>query len=105
EQLDGVKTSRGSSTSNCANDEQRLSACSNRFGKRGFGGLQREVFFACEEPEEGPALECVVVADGSAEHGVAGFEGVENGADGDGRWNFKCDVAVDMRKVAKVVRQ
>ncbi len=35
-----------------------------------------------EEAEEGAALEGDLVADGAAQHGVGGFEGVEGGADG-----------------------
>jgi len=63
----------------------------------------RPVLLADEEAEEGAALERVVVADGSLQHGVAGFDGVEDGADGDGRGDFKGDFAFDLRKVAEVV--
>ena len=44
----------------------------------------RPVFLADEEAEEGAALFGDVVADGAAEHGVTGLEGVEDGGDGDG---------------------
>ena len=94
-----------SSAGDGANDEQRFPARGNRFGEWGLGGLQREIFFAGKEAQKRTALEGVVVADGSAEHGVAGFERVEDRADSDGRGDFECDVAVDVRQVAKVVRQ
>jgi len=42
------------------------------------------VFFADEETEEGAALLGDVVSDGVAEHGVGGFEGVEDRGDGGG---------------------
>ena len=48
------------------------------------GGQVGPVFVADEEAEEGAALFGDVVADGVAEHGVGGLEGVEDGGDGGG---------------------
>src|SRR5205823_177714 len=49
-------------------------------GERGVGRLVGEVFFAGEEAQEGAALLGVVVADGAAQHGIAGFERVQHRA-------------------------
>ena len=43
-----------------------------------------EVFVAGEEADEGTAVLHGVVADGSGEGGVRGFDGVEDAAEGDG---------------------
>jgi hypothetical protein len=45
----------------------------------------------------------VVFADGAGEHGVAGFEGIEDGADCDGWRDSEGEFAVDAREGAKVV--
>lgn len=86
-----------------ADDEERFCALGDGVGEWGIGGLEREVLFAGEEAEEGTALEGAVVADGSAKHGVTGFNGIEDGAKGDGRWNVENDLGVDVSEVAQVV--
>lgn len=45
-------------------------------GQGGVRWLMGQIFFAGEEAEEGPALERAVLADGAAQHGIAGFERV-----------------------------
>jgi len=67
--------------------------------------LQRDVFFASKKAEEGATLECVVVSDGTAEHGVASLESIEDRANSNRLRNFECDISVDVREVAKMVRQ
>lgn len=47
------------------------------------GRFQGPILATGEESQEGTALQGDVIADGSAEHGVAGLERVENGPWGD----------------------
>jgi hypothetical protein len=54
------------------NDEGFLGG-EDGFGERCVGGEVGPVFFADEEAKEGAALFGGVVADGAAEHGVAGL--------------------------------
>jgi hypothetical protein len=53
-----------------------------------------DVFFAGEEADKGAAILGDVIADCAAEGGVAGFEGVENGALSDGGGDLELDFAV-----------
>lgn len=61
-----------------------------------------EVLFAGKEAEEGSALLGGVVADGSAEHGVGGFDGVEDGALGCGSFDLNAHLALDTGQSTKV---
>jgi hypothetical protein len=65
-------------------DDDGFLGCGDGFGEGCVRGEVGPVFFADEEAEEGAALVGDVVADGAAEHGVAGLEGVECGGEGDG---------------------
>ena len=55
-----------------------------------------------EEPDEGAALLGDLVADGAAEHRIAGFEGVEDAALGRGPLDFELDLAFDAGEGAQV---
>src|ERR1700683_2045231 len=50
----------------------------------------------------GAALWGDVVADGALQHGVAGFERVEDRAHGDEAFDFECDFAGDLRERAEM---
>ena len=63
----------------------------------------RPVFFAGEDAHEGAALAGGVLANGAAEHGTAGFEGVEDAADGDGRGDFEGDFRRGVGERAQVL--
>ena len=52
-------------------------------------GVVRPVFFADEKAEERAALFGGVVSDGAAELGIGLFEGIEDGAEGDGMFDFE----------------
>src|SRR5579862_171306 len=88
---------------NGADDEEWLLAVGDRVGKRLVGWIEREIFFAREEAEEWPALESVVVANGSGEHRIAGLDGVEHCADCHGRGDVEGDLIANLREVAQVV--
>ena len=62
----------------------------------------RKVFFAGEESQEGPALEGDVVADCPTQHGIAGFEGVEDRALRHRTLDFEFNVAANLRQRPKM---
>ena len=65
--------------------------------------MVRDVFHVGEEAQEGSAFEGDVVADGAAELGVEGFEGVEGLGEGDGGGDVDCEfVAGDVGQAAEV---
>jgi len=67
--------------------------------------LVREVFFAREESQERPTLSRSVVADGPAQHGIAGFKGVEHGALRDRGLDLDLHLAADMRQSSQMLRE
>jgi hypothetical protein len=77
------------STRDRADYEERFFPGGHGLGEGGVGGFVGDVFFAGEEAEEGAALFCGVVANGSLQHGVLGFEGVKDGALRDGSLHFQ----------------
>ena len=65
----------------------------------------RQILFAREEAQERPALLRNVIADGAAQHGIAGLKCVEHGALGDGHPDLDFDVAGDVRQRSEVWRE
>src|SRR5579864_25738 len=61
-----------------------------------------QVLFAGKEAQEGAALQSGVVTDGSAEHGVAGLEGVEGRLQGDRPFDVESNLAANVSQRAKV---
>jgi hypothetical protein len=86
-----------------SDNQEGLATFDDGGGKGRVGRLEGDVFFAGEEAQEGTARVGVVFADGAGQHGIAGFERVENGGDGDGWWNGKGEFAVDACEGAQVV--
>jgi hypothetical protein len=72
--------SRKLSSCDCSNNKKWFLAGGDRLGERVIGRVVREVLFAGEKAEEGTALLRDVVADGAAQHGIAGFECVQHRA-------------------------
>ena len=62
-----------------------------------------EVFLAGKEADEGAALFGGLVADGATEHGIFCFEGIEDGALGDGGFDVEVDFPVDAREGAEML--
>lgn len=79
-----------------ADDDQGFGAVRDCGGEWGVGGFKREIFFAGEDAQEGAPLAGDLVTDGAAQHGVAGFEGVEDGALGDGGRDFQGEFCADV---------
>src|ERR1700746_3074460 len=65
----------------CAQHNQRLFSGDDGVGEGGVRRVVREVLLAGEEAQEGAALQRNVVANGPAQHRIAGFEFVEDQAD------------------------
>jgi len=61
-----------------------------------------QIFLASEETEEWSAQFSTVVADSSAQHRVAGFEGIEHCALRDWAGDFELDVALDLCQISQV---
>ena len=57
-----------------------------------------QVLFAGEEAQEGAALLRVVVADGSAQHGIAGLKRIQHRTLRDRALDFERPLAVDVRQ-------
>jgi len=64
-----------------------------------------KVLLAGEEADEGAAFAGDVVAESAAEDWIAGFEGVEDRADGDGRRNVELEFTGHLRQYAQVGRE
>ena len=77
-------------------DDQGFLPRCNGVGQRCIRRLVGEVFFAGEEAQEWPALLRVVVADGAAQHGIAGFESVEHGTQRSRSLDFERHLAADV---------
>src|SRR5690348_1686485 len=92
-------------SSDGAYDEKRLGTGGDGVRKRCVGLLVREILAAGEKAQEGPAQLRDVIADGAAEHRVAGFEGVENGALRDLAGDLEFDFAANVREASQVRRE
>ena len=83
--------------SNGPDHNKRLFPGCDCIGERGVGRLVGEVFFAGEEAQERAALLRVVVADGAAQHGIAGLERVQHRALRDRALDFERHLTADVR--------
>ena len=90
---------------NRANDDEWLLAGCDRVGQRGVGRLVGKILLAGEEAQESAALLRVMVADGTAQHGIVGLEGVEHGALRDWARNLDRYLAADVRQGAEMWRE
>jgi hypothetical protein len=95
----------GSAAGDGADDQEGFRAGDDGVGEGGVGGFVRKIFGTGEEAKERAALLGDMVANGAAEHGVGGFEGVESGAEGDGRLDVEFDFAGDFGEIAEMRRK
>jgi hypothetical protein len=65
----------------------------------------RQIFLAGEKPQERPPLLRDLIADGAAQHGIAGLECVKNRALCDRTLDLEFDLAADVRQRPKVLRK
>jgi hypothetical protein len=89
-------------TGDGADDQEGFFSGGDGGGERGVGRIVRQIFLAGEKAEEGAALLGDVVANGTLQDRVSGFEGVEDGADRDGAFDFERDFAWDLGECAEV---
>ena len=88
-----------------ADDAVGLGAGDDRGGERGVGRLVREVLLAGEEPQEGSALLCRMIANRPAQHRVAGLERVKDRALCDGPRNVELHLGAGFGQVSQVIGQ
>jgi hypothetical protein len=91
-----------SATRDGCEDYERFFPGSDLVGQWSVGCFVGEIQLAGEEAQEGTALQGDVVTDGSAQHGVAGFEGVEDGPLRDWSGDFEFNLASDVGQSAQV---
>ncbi len=77
-----------------SDNKQRFAALGDRVGQGLVRRIVGEVLAAGEKPEECPAPARGVVADGPAQHGVTGLEGVEHRTDRHGTLDLNLHLAV-----------
>ena len=63
-----------------------------------------QIFLAGKETQKSASLLRAVVADGAAQHGIAGLEGVEDRALRDRAIDFERYFAIDVRQRSQVLR-
>ena len=90
-----AKPEVGSAAGDGTDDKEGLCAQDHGLGKWSVRGFVGDIFGAGKKAEEGAALEGDVIADGAAEHGVGGFEGVEGGTKSDRAFDVEGDFAAD----------
>jgi hypothetical protein len=73
------------------------------FGKRCVGRFVREILLAGEEAKEGAALFGDVIANRALQHGIAGFERVEDRSLRDGAVDFDFNFVADAGEGAKML--
>jgi len=79
-----------------AYDEEGFRTGGDGVGEKRVRRLVRKILRAREEAEEGAAFERDVIADSAAEHGIGGFERVEDGAERNGARDVEKDFASGM---------
>ncbi len=84
-------------------DQKRLCSGGDRVGEQSIRRIVGQVLLTGKEAEEGSAVERNVVADGAAKHGIAGFQGVEDGLHGDRAVHFELDLPADAGKGAEMI--
>src|SRR5712692_5097469 len=83
---------------NGPDDEKGLCTCCDRIRQRSIRRLEGIVFLAGEEAQERTALLRDVIADGTAQHRILRFEGVEHRALGDRTLNVQLHLGTDARQ-------
>ena len=64
-----------------------------------------QILLTGEEAQEGPPPLGAVVADGAAQHRIAGLECIEDGALRDRTLDFKLDLTADVRQSSEMLRK
>ena len=64
-----------------------------------------EILRAGKKPQEGPALLRAMITDCAPQHGITGFERIEDRALRDGTVDFKLDIAANLRQRSEMRRE
>jgi hypothetical protein len=89
----------------CPDNQQRLFAPGRQLGQRRVGRLVGQILLAGKEPHERPASVCLVIANGAAQHRMAGLQGVQDGAQRDRGRDIQQHLAVDVGEAAQMGRE
>jgi hypothetical protein len=90
--------------SNGSYDNKRLLPRRDRVGQWSIRRLMGQILLAGEEPQEWPALLRNLIADRSAQHGIAGLERVEDRPQRDRAVELKLHLAADVRQRSEMLR-
>lgn len=85
------------------NDEGLFPRC-NRLRQRSVRRLMGQILLAGKEAQERSPLMCDLIADGAAQHGIAGFKRVKNGTLRDRAFDVKLYLAANLRQGSEMVR-
>ena len=88
-----------------ADDEKGLRPARYSFGQGVVGRFEGPILAAGKKSQKGPALKSDMVADGSAEHGVAGLERVEDGARRNLAVNLDAHLGAGVRQGSQMRRE
>ncbi len=86
-------------------DQKRLFPGHDRVRQRGVWGLVRKIFFARKEPQKWATLLRDVIANGAAQHGIAGLERIDHRALRGGTRDFELHLTIDARQSAQMWRE
>src|SRR6266849_9782570 len=86
-------------------DQQRLLPGYHGVGQRCIRRFVRQILLACEEAQEGTALLRDVIANGPAQHGIVGLQGVEHRALRGRTRDVELHLTADARQSAQMRRE
>ena len=87
----------------CAYDQEGLFAGYYGLGQRGVRILMGEIFLAGEEAQKGSALFGAVIANRAFQHGIALFDGIEDGTLCNRSLDFDGDFVAHVRQRAQML--
>jgi len=87
-----------STPGNGPKDDKGLRPGCDRIGQWVVRGLMGQILLAGEEPQKRPALVRDVIADGAAQHGIAGLKRIEHRALRDRTRDVELDFAANVRQ-------
>ena len=93
------------SAGDSADDQERLFALHDCFGKGCIRRLVRQIFLAGKEAQERPALLRIMIADSAAQHGILRLESVEDRAQRHWALDFELYLAANLGQRAQVLRE
>ena len=99
------RSRRGLTAGDGADDQEGFFAGNDLGGQCEVGLFVGEILGAGEEAQEGAALQGVMVADGTAQHGIGSFESVQDRAERGRTLDGKGDLSGNMGEGPQMVRK